>query len=157
MEKTKNMLAIVRIRGSVNVRRGLEDTMKMLRLSSVNSCVVVSDDPSHRGMVKKVKDYVTFGELDYETFLEMLKKRGRLEGNKRLDEKTVAETGHGSVERLAKAVFEGKVNPRKVPKLKPVFRLTPPSKGFRSTKTHYPKGDLGYRGKAINELIKRMI
>ena len=37
------------------------------------------------------------------------------------------------------------------------FRLQPPLKGFRSIKQHYPKGALGYRGAAINELIKRMV
>ena len=42
--------------------------------------------------------------------------------------------------------------------IKPVFRLTPPSKGFKkSIKQHYPDGELGYRGKEINELLKRMI
>jgi large subunit ribosomal protein L30 len=108
-------------------------------------------------MIMKVKDYITFGEIDLDTFVAMLKKRGRVEGNKRLDDKTVVTTGYKTMDELAKAIFEGKVNMRQVPKLKPVFRLTPPSKGFKSTKTQYPKGDLGYRGKAINELIKRMI
>lgn len=37
------------------------------------------------------------------------------------------------------------------------IRLRPPIKGFKSTKTRWPKGDLGYRGDKINELIKRMI
>lgn len=36
-------------------------------------------------------------------------------------------------------------------------RLKPPAKGFRAIKKPYPKGDLGYRGKEINELIKRMV
>ena|SRR3989338_1091263 len=35
-----------------------------------------------------------------------------------------------------------------------VIRFSPPSKGFRSLKLHYPKGDLGYRGKAINEFLQ---
>lgn len=35
--------------------------------------------------------------------------------------------------------------------------LKSPVKGFRSIKNPYPKGDLGYRGKEINELIKRMM
>jgi large subunit ribosomal protein L30 len=151
------MLAVVRIRGSVNVRKKLKDTMKMLRLRTVNNCVVVTEDSSYKGMIMKVKDYITFGEIDLDTFVAMLKKRGRVEGNKRLDDKTVVTTGYKTMDELAKAIFEGKVNMRQVPKLKPVFRLTPPSKGFKSTKTQYPKGDLGYRGKAINELIKRMI
>jgi len=36
-------------------------------------------------------------------------------------------------------------------------RLKSPAKGFRAIKKPYPKGDLGYRGKEINELIKRMM
>lgn len=36
-------------------------------------------------------------------------------------------------------------------------KLKPPKGGFKSLKEMYPKGDLGYRGEKINELIKRMI
>jgi large subunit ribosomal protein L30 len=151
------MLAVIRIRGSVNVWKEFKDTMKIMRLKTVNNCVVVPDNDSYMGMVMKVKDYVTFGEINLKTFVAMLKKRGRIEGDKRLDENSVSATGYKTVEELAKAIFEGSVNIRKVPKLKPVFRLTPPSKGFKSTKTQFPKGDLGYRGKEINELIMRMI
>ncbi len=38
-----------------------------------------------------------------------------------------------------------------------VHRLKPARKGLKSIKRHYPKGDLGYRGAAINDLIKRMM
>ena len=43
--------------------------------------------------------------------------------------------------------------------LSPVFRLHPPRGGFKgSTKKPYSDGgELGYRGPAINELIRRMI
>lgn len=34
--------------------------------------------------------------------------------------------------------------------------LKPPRKGFRSLKKAYPKGDLGYRGDKIKDLIERM-
>lgn len=151
------MLAVVRIRGSVGVRKKFEDTMKMLRLNEQNTCAVVHDDPSYKGMIEEVKDYVTFGQINFDMFLAMLKKRGRLEGDKRLDEKNVKETGYDSIEKMAKEIFEGKVNIRRIPNMKPVFRLTPPSGGFKSIKEHYPKGDLGSRGEAINELLKRMI
>lgn len=151
------MLAVVRIRGSIGVKKKIKDTMKMLRLDTLNRCVVLPDDPSYKGMVEKVRDYVTFGEITQDMLLAMLKKRGRLEGNKRLDESSVKQTGYDSIEQLAKEIFEGKVSMRHVAKLKPVFRLTPPSKGFKSTKQHYPKGDLGNRGKAINELLEKMI
>lgn len=35
--------------------------------------------------------------------------------------------------------------------------LNPPKGGYKSIKKYYPKGALGYRGEAINDLIKRMI
>lgn len=109
------------------------------------------------GMIRKVRDLVTFGTIDIDTFTKMLEKRGRVEGDKRLNEDTLKSTGYDSIEMLAKDIFEGKVSMKNVPNLKPVFRLTPPSKGFKSTKLYYPQGDLGDRKDAMKELIKRMI
>ncbi len=40
---------------------------------------------------------------------------------------------------------------------KKIVPLKPPKGGFKSLKQMYPKGDLGYRGDTINQLIKRMI
>jgi len=151
------MFAVVRIRGSVGVRREFEDAMDILRVHEQNTCVVVPENDSYKGMIEKVKDFVTYGKIDFETFLAMLKKRGRLEGGRKIDDKTIKETGFESVEQMAKDIFEGKANMKRIPKLKPIFRLTPPSGGFKSTKEHYPKGDLGKRSEAINELLKKMI
>ena len=42
--------------------------------------------------------------------------------------------------------------------LKPIFRLSPPRKGYESTRTPYSKGgSLGYRSENINELLEKMI
>lgn len=151
------MFAVIRIRGSVGVRKEIEDTLKMLRLKAVNNCVVVPETPDYKGMIEKVKDFVTWGEIDFETFVEMLRKRGRLEGDRKLTEENVKELGFNSIEEMAKIIFEGKKKMKEIKKLKPFFRLTPPSKGFNSIKEYYPKGDLGYRGEEINKLLKRMI
>ena len=40
---------------------------------------------------------------------------------------------------------------------KKTTRLKPPKTGFKSTRIFYPKGDLGYRGKEINKLLKKMM
>ncbi|MDI6798805.1 MAG: 50S ribosomal protein L30 [Candidatus Aenigmarchaeota archaeon] len=151
------MFAVIRIRGRVGVRREIEDTLKMLRLDAVNTCVLVPETPDYRGMVEKVKDFVAYGIIDFDTFLAMLKKRGRLIGDKRLTEENVKKLGFNSIEEMAKAIFEGKVKMKDIAGLKPLFRLTPPSKGHRSIKEHYPKGSLGYWGTEINGLIERMI
>ena len=39
------MFAIVRLRGEVNVRPEIKDTLQMLRIHRVNHCVVVNEDP----------------------------------------------------------------------------------------------------------------
>lgn len=156
--KSECMFAVIRIRGKIGIKKEIEDTLRMLRLNSVNNCVVVPENPSFKGMIEKVKDYVTYGEIDKETLIAMLKKRLRLEGNRRLDEKNLKEIiGVDSFEVLAEKIIKGELKLKDLESVKPVFRLTPPSKGFKSVKEHYPKGDLGYRGKEINELLKRMI
>jgi len=151
------MIAVVRVRGSVGVRTDIEDTLEMLGLNTINSCVLVPEGDTHKGMIEKVKDFVTYGKIKSETLLMLIKKRGRLIGDKKLVEENVKETGFDSIEKMAKSIFEEKVKIKGIPKFKRVFRLTPPSKGFKSIKEHYPKGDLGNRGEKINELLERMV
>ncbi|MCD6402882.1 MAG: 50S ribosomal protein L30 [Candidatus Aenigmarchaeota archaeon] len=150
--------AVIRLRGSVKVRKEILDMLKMLKLHRVNHCVLVPKTPDFEGMLKKVKDYVTYGEIKKETLVKLLKERGRVIGNKKLDEETLKKiTGFKSFEEFADALLSGKVKLKDFEELKPVFRLSPPKKGLKSKKFHYPKGDLGYRGDAINELIERML
>jgi len=157
-QRLNSMYAVVRIRGRVGVRREVEDTLRMLRLKRVNNCVLVPENPSFKGMLEKAKDYITWGEINKETLVALLRKRLRLKGDKRVDEKILKEvTDFNSFEEFADALLEGKIRLKDFERLNPVFRLTPPSKGFKSVKQHWPKGDLGYRGEAINELLERMI
>jgi large subunit ribosomal protein L30 len=52
-----------------------------------------------------------------------------------------------------------KVEHQKLPGIHPIFRLHPPSKGFKGkTKKNFRAGgEAGYRGEAINDLVKRMV
>jgi large subunit ribosomal protein L30 len=156
-ELVSEMFAVIRIRSSIGLRRDIEDTLKMLRLNAANNCVLVPDTESYRGMLEKVRDVVAYGIIDFDTLLTMIKKRGRLVGDERLTEENVKELGFNSIEEMGKAIFEEKIKMKDIPKLKPLFRLTPPSKGYKSVKEYYPKGSLGYLGNDINDLLKRMI
>lgn len=152
------MYAVVRLRGQVNVRYTIEDTMKMLRLHKVNHCVFVPEDPHYKGMVQKVKDYVAYGKIDAKTLAEVLENRGRLEGDTRLTEEYIREnTDYDSIQAFAEAVVEGKASLKDVPKLKPVFRLHPPRKGHAGIKrTVQQGGELGNHGENINVLLHKM-
>ncbi len=140
------MYVVLRIRGSVNTSPELKATMKMLRLERVNHCVIVPKNESYDGMLKKARDYVTWGEIDRNTLEKLVAKRGRLPGNRRLSEKEAKEAAKKIMDKGMKEAG-----------IKGVFRLSPPSHGYRSIRAHYPRGDLGNRGEKINLLIKRMI
>jgi len=151
--------AVVRVRGTVNVRHDIKKTLEMLRLNRVNHCVLVEENESYKGMLQKAKDYITWGEIEKDTLVELIKKRGRLIGDKPLDDDYVkSATSYKSIEELADAIIEGKIKYRELPEIKPVFRLSPPRKGYEGIKRAYTVGGaLGYRGKDINDLIKRML
>lgn len=153
------MFAVVRIHGRMHVDSRIQDTLKMMRLNAANQCVVLPETPDVKGMLHKAKEEITWGEISKETLTKMLEKRLRAEGaEKKVDKRILKDvTGFDSFDSFAGAIIEEKVKLHHQENLQPTFRLTPPSKGLKSIRDNYPRGDLGYRGKEINELILRMI
>jgi len=150
------MFAIVRLRGEVNLRPEIKDTLAMLHIHRVNHCVVVKEDPHYRGMIQKVKDYVAWGKIDDDTLAMLLERRGRLSANRRLTEQYLKEnTPYSSFKELAKAINSGSASLKDL-QIKPIFRLHPARKGLRTTKkTAQQGGDLGFHPD-LKDLIKRM-
>ncbi|MFH0896788.1 MAG: 50S ribosomal protein L30 [Candidatus Bathyarchaeota archaeon] len=157
--KTGGYLAVIRIRGSVGIDKEREYVFKLSHLTRRNHAVLVKDTPSNVGSIRKIKDYATWGEVTADTVFLLLKKRGMLEGGKKLTDDYVKEVlGYSSIKELSEAIYGLKVTVKELPKVKPLFRLHPPTKGFHgSTKKPYPEGELGYRGEAINQLIAKMV
>ncbi|MBI2005542.1 MAG: 50S ribosomal protein L30 [Candidatus Aenigmarchaeota archaeon] len=152
------MFAVIRITGKADLERDIKDTLNMLKLDAPHNCVLVPTTPDYKGMVEKVRDYVTYGEIDKQILVDVLRKRLRSSANEKIAESSLkAITGHNSHEELADTLLEGKVRLSNFKKVQPIFRLTSPSKGFKSIKSHYPEGDLGYMGNAINSLLEKMI
>ena len=155
------MIAVIRIRGTVNVKYKITDTLEKLRLFKPNHLVLVSEENALKKMVEKVKDYVTFGEINEETFAALLEKRGRLkEGeNKKLSKEFLKENKFSDFKALAKGILEGKVTLKKLG-MKPIFRLHPPRKGHARAGIKKPftvGGVLGYRASEINKLVRSMM
>ena len=69
-------LALILIRGMVNVQQPIKDTLSMLRLRKKHICAIVPDTPSTRGMIRIVKDLITWGEIDAATLKLLQEKRG---------------------------------------------------------------------------------
>ena len=69
---TSSKLAAILVRGFVSMERSAKDTLLMLKLTHKNRCVVVNNTPAIVGMIKKVKDYITWGEISEDTFKELV-------------------------------------------------------------------------------------
>jgi len=132
------MIAIIRIRGEVNVTEDVEETFNRLRLRKKFSCVVVPETEENKGRIKKVKNFIAYGKVDNATLEQLIEKRGK--SKKKIDVKKVA----------------GEMEKGKIESIKPFFRLHPPRGGIDS-KIHYPKGVLGDNKEEINDLIRRML
>ena len=53
----KMAFAVIRVRGHINIKKDIEDTMTFLRLNKVNHCVVIPRTASTRGC-QKAKDFI---------------------------------------------------------------------------------------------------
>lgn len=120
-------LAAILIRNTTSASPEARKTLKLLGLLKKFTCVVVQNNVMNRGMLEKIKDYTTYGEVDESTTKMLEEKRG-------------------------KKGREGK--PRKDFHLHPP-RGGFERKGIK--RSHYQGGALGYRGAKINDLIKKMV
>lgn len=115
------LIAVVRIRGSMETRTEVEETLsRHLRVTRRMHCAVFSTDI--KGWLQKAKDYVAWGPIGEALLAAMREKRG--------------ETKDATT-----------------------FRLHPPRGGFKkSTKTPFPKGELGKRdAESMKKLLLRML
>ncbi len=149
--------AVVRLKSSRNENQRMKDTLKMLRLNAVNHCAVIPERRTYQGMLDKVKDKVTWGEIDTDTIVDLLKSKSGMEESE-LEKKIEEKTTYEGIDQFAQAVVSDNVTIDEIDGLDKIFRLHPPIGGYRSTKKPYNNGGaLGYRGSDINPLIQKML
>ncbi len=140
------MIALIRIKGEVNIDPRIKETLYRVRLRRKYSCVVIKPDHVNTGVIKKLASFVAYGEINDETLHKLIEKRGKLiDKNKKVDVKKV-------VDEIKKGKKLEDLN------IKPFFRLHPPRGGIDSAK-HFgiKKGVLGNNREHINKLIERML
>ena len=91
-EGNADKLAVVRIRGLTGVRKPVQDTLEMLSLYKRNCCAVFDPAPSTLGMLKKAKDFITWGEISEETLKKLSEKQ---EGKKKFFRLNSPKKGYG--------------------------------------------------------------
>lgn len=141
------MIAVIRIKGQINLDEDVKETLNRLRVRRKYSCVLVSEKNKElMGMVKKMKDFVAYGEISENLIERLVEKRAQpLDKSKKID---------------VKKVVQGIIKGEKYEKMgiKPFFRLHPPRGGI-DAKIHFGrgKGVLGNNKDKLNELLERML
>ncbi|MFH1422269.1 MAG: uL30 family ribosomal protein [Planctomycetota bacterium] len=138
------MIITIRISGLVNVSKEIGETLHRLRLRRKYSAVLLKQTKENMKLLSKVRNYVSYGQVNKETLLKIIRQRGQpLKKGTKIDaEKIISELDKKTLTAVG---------------LKPFFRLHPPRKGIEAKK-HFGigKGVLG-ENKKINELVERML
>jgi large subunit ribosomal protein L30 len=159
VEEKRKCIAVVRVRGIPTASSDVRRTLDMLHLCRTSHATLLDDRPAYIGMLRTAQHYVTWGEITKETLATLIKEKGRLMGDKKLTDEYAQKAGYKTLDDLAEAIYKAEVDYKSLQNVKPVFRLHPPSRGYRGQvkKSYRMGGATGYRGEAINDLIKRMI
>jgi large subunit ribosomal protein L30 len=149
---------VVRISGQADVPYWAVTTMNLLKLEKKYRATIIPEQENTLGMLRKIQHYISWQEIDVETVKELLDKKARKSGYKKITSEDITSIGFTSIDELATSLAEGKTALSKLKPLKPWFALAPPRHGFkRSTKKLYgQKGVLGYN-KELSVIVKRMM
>lgn len=156
------LYAIIRIRGYAGTPWYIQDHLEKLRLKRRFNAMIYPEDNGILGRVRTVQSYVTWGELNYEGLKLLLTRLYTINGIRverdldLLKSKLKLE----NFESFVNAIFEGKLLLHKLDDyFKLPIRLHPPRGGFKGkiNRPYGQKGEFGYRGEKINELIRRMV
>ena len=153
-----NAYLVVRIKGQADVPYWATTTMELLKLEKKYRATILPAKENTLGMLNKVKHYVSWIELDADLAKELIDKKARKSGYKKITPEDLKELGFASSDELGKALSDGKATLSKLKPLKPWFALAPPRYGFkRSTKRLYgQKGVLG-ENKELGTLVRNMM
>jgi len=149
---------VLRIKGQADVPHWATTTMKLLNLEKKFRATILPAKENTLGMLKKIQHYVSWQEIDISITKELLDKKGRKAGYKKITSEDLSEIGFKTMDELASSLAESKSTLSKLKPLKPWFAMAPPKQGFkRSTKKLYgQKGVLGHNKELIT-IVRRMM
>lgn len=153
-----NAYLVVRIKGQADVPYWASYTMSLLKLEKKYRATILPAKYNTLGMLNKIKHYISWIELDADLAKELLDKKARKSGYKKITLEDLNKLGFADTSELATALSEGKATLSKLKPLKPWFALAPPRHGFkRSTKRLYgQKGILG-KNDDLGVLVRNMM
>ncbi len=74
--------AIIRIVGQIGLSDDINETFQRLKLKKKYTCIVIEKMTDvQEGMIKKIKNFIAYGEITKETYDKLVEKRGQKEKN----------------------------------------------------------------------------
>jgi len=149
---------VIRMKGTINVPHWARTTLDLLHLDKRFRATIIPERDNTKGMLNKIQHYVSWQEIDTPTAKELLEKRARKEGYRKITSDDVVKLGFKNTDDLAKSLAEGSTALSKLKPIKPWFALAPPKHGFkRSTKRMYGEGGILGNHKELLSQVKLMI
>lgn len=149
---------VIRMKGTINVPHWARTTLDLLHLDKRFRATIIPEKDNTKGMLNKIKHYASWQVIDIPTAKELIEKKARKDGYKKLTTEDLSKLGFKSVDDLAKSLADGSVTLSKLKPLKPWFALAPPKHGFkRSTKKMYGEGGILGSHKELMEQVRLMI
>ena len=92
---------VVRIKGQADVPHWASTTLKLLKLEKKYRATILPAKENTLGMLNKVKHYVSWQEIDSALAKELLDKKGRKSGYKKISDADLGETDYKTIDELA--------------------------------------------------------
>ena len=169
---------VVRMKGTVNVPHWANLTLENLHLTKKFRATIIPENDQTLGMLRKIKELVSWTSIDKEFIKEFVEKKGRLteqnletktapgvqvndinnNGNKGSDEGKIKKSLNYDFEKIATDISQNQTYLSKVNGIKPWFALNPPRGGFKkkSKRSFSQDGILG-ENKELVSLVRRMM
>jgi large subunit ribosomal protein L30 len=157
----KSYLVAIRLKGSFGTPWPIERALETLRLRRKFNAVLLENTPGVIGMLRTVKDYITWGEAKKGDLAVLLERRGEFSSGAAMTDEIIREKfGEPSIRELASALTQGRVSLRALWQrgVNPVFRLHSPSGGFEGSikRAQGNRGELGRRDAGLSILLTQM-
>ncbi len=150
------------MKGTVNVPNWAKLTLENLHLNKKFRATLVPENEQTLGMLRKIKDIVSWTSVDEVFIKEFMEKKGRTSGTKLIsrlsDDEKLNSMKKFDLNNAVSVISKNEDYLSKISGIKPWFALNPPKGGFKKkSKLQYTQnGILGENQELVN-LVKRMM
>ncbi len=127
------MLLVIRIKGEINVRDRVEETLKLMNLKRKYNATILKDSDVVRGMLQNAKDCIVWSKVDAQTIARLIQSRGKVSGWKKLSSDYLKNYNISGFDELAQKLERGELDLKDLG-IKPYFALPPPKGGVPRVK-----------------------